>query len=277
MPPPHCPVFLDESAYGRFVAWPDKKGWNASTHLARLDFGLGDEPAYVKLMYLDHWPALANEAIGWQMAHACGIPAPERAAVLTANASHWRDWLGTLPAGCPNAGDIAAWCSSLCALDDHHSWIAMSEDSAAAALFKSTLGRKIAAFDTWLHNPDRHPNNLLRLGNGGWAVIDHEMIFNGLLGNWRKPERDFATAPYPLARLDALAKSGKLTHSEADRIRSDMIHHADAHIQSIARGLPYLSDTLETIEPPQSQKSVLPLIVDRAWPFWMRGTLGTPI
>lgn len=103
-----CPVFLDESAYGRFVSWPDSRGWNKSTHLAQIEFGQGEEPAYVKLIYLDHWPALANEAIGWHLAHACGIPAPERAAILTASADQWRAWLGKLPEDCPQEGDIAA-------------------------------------------------------------------------------------------------------------------------------------------------------------------------
>lgn len=269
-----CPVFLDESAYGRFVSWPDSRGWNKSTHLAQIEFGHGEEPAYVKLIYLDHWPALANEAIGWHLAHACGIPAPERAAILTTSADQWRAWLGKLPEDCPKEGDIAAWCGSLCATNEPHTWLSMSEDLAALALLKSSAGRKIAAFDTWLHNPDRHPNNLLRMGHNDWGVIDHELIFNGPLGNWRNAQRDFSAPPYLLAKLDALAKSERISGPENLRIRSDMINHADEHIQAIARCIPYLSETLEAIEPPQSQKSVLPLIVDRAWPFWMRNILG---
>lgn len=102
------PVFVDESAYSQYIARPDRAGWNSSTHLAKMDFGQGDEFAYVKLMFLDSFPGLSNEAIGWQLAHACGIPAPARAAVMVGSAAFWKDKLVQLPCGCPDDGDIAA-------------------------------------------------------------------------------------------------------------------------------------------------------------------------
>lgn len=265
------PVFLDESAYGRFTAWPENPGWNASTHLAKVNFGHGEEDAYVKLIYNDWYPGLANEAIGWQLAHACNIPAPARAAILVGTGDFWRNVLGTLPSDCPDEGDIAAWCVARCETLDQHTWVSLDEDTAAAALLKSPRGQQIAAFGTWLHHADQHWKNVLRLGDGEWAVIDHELIFNGILGNWRKPhdQRDYSTPPYLLATLYRLTENGRIGHKASSDIRSAMVHHAGRHIDAIARTLPYLADVLEQIEMAQTAKNVLPLIVDRAWNFWM--------
>lgn len=265
------PVFVDESAYTQYIARPESAGWNSSTHLAKMNFGQGDEFAYIKLMFLADFPDLSNEAIGWQLAHACGIPAPERAAIMIGSAEFWKEKLGELPHGCPTEGDIAAWCVARCNTLEQHTWLNMHNDQAAMALAKSPRGQQILAFYTWLHNADGNPRNLLRLGNGEWAVIDHEFLFNGVLGNWRKPpiKRDFSSPPYLLERLKALTDKGKISKKASADIRSAMVHHAADHQGAIARALPYLADTLDQIELPIHAKSVLPLIVDRAWNFWM--------
>jgi len=270
------PAFLDESAYGQFTAWPTSRGWNSSTHLARINFGHGDENAYVKLIFTDAFPALANEAIGWQLAHACNIPAASRAAIMIGSAEFWRETLGSLPSGCPTTGDIPAWCIASCATLDQHTWINMDNDAAVTMLLKCPRGQQIAAFGTWLHHPDQHPGNLLRIGSNDWAIIDHELLFNGVLGNWRKPpaRRDFSTPPFLLKHLDSLVARSRISHKVDSDIRSAMIHYASQHITAIGKAMPYLADVLEKVEPPATAKSVLPLIVDRAWNFWMPSTVN---
>jgi hypothetical protein len=270
-----CPVFLNESAYGRLVSLPENAGWNKSAHLAQIDFGQGEEPAYVKLITTPHWPALANEAIGWHLAHACGITAPARAAILTAPRTFWEDCVNVrLPEGSPDTEFVAAWCTSRCGDDDQQTWLSLDEDTAALALFKTSAGRRIAAFGIWLHHPDQHNLNLLRKGNGDWAVIDHEMLFNGLCGNWRNPNPIFEPPPYLLEKLRKLTRHGRINARKESNYRSEMIEHADQHTNAAARAMPYLSDTLEAIEPPQTARSALPLIVDRSWHFWMRHILN---
>lgn len=265
------PVFLNESAYGQFVSRPEHEGWNCSTHLARIDFGQGDEFAYIKLMYLEGVPGLANEAIGWQLAHAVGIPAPSRAAIMIGSADFWRQTLGKLPPDCPTDGDIAAWCVARCETVEQHTWLNLDNDAAATALAKSPRGQQILAFYTWLHNADGNPANLLRLGTDDWAVIDHEFLFNGVTGNWRKPPaaRRFNDPPYMLGRLKALTDKGRISKKANADIRSAIVHYSQAHQGAIGAAIPYVADTLEKIELPQHAKSVLPLIVDRAWNFWM--------
>lgn len=267
----HNPVFVDESAYSQYIARPERAGWNSSTHLAKMDFGQGDEFAYIKLMFLADFPDLSNEAIGWQLAHACGIPAPSRAAIMVGSAGFWTDKLGRLPEGCPNEGDIAAWCVARCETLEQHSWLNMHNDQAALTLAKSPRGQQILAFYTWLHNADSNPRNLLRLGNGEWAVIDHEFLFNGLLGNWRKPpeQRDFSTPPYVLDRLKALTDKGRISKKANSDIRSAMVHYANDHQTVVSQALPHVARTLEQIELPIYAKSALPLIVDRAGNSWM--------
>lgn len=242
-----------------------------------MDFGQGDEFAYIKLMFLSAVPDLSNEAIGWQLAHACGIPAPERAAVMVGSAGFWADKLGRLPEGCPNEGDIAAWCVARCETLEQHTWLNMHNDQAALALAKSPRGQQILAFYTWLHNADGNPRNLLRLSDGEWAVIDHEFLFNGVLGNWRKPpeQRDFSTPPYVLDRLKALTDKGRISKKANADIRSAMVHYANDHQDVISRALPHLARTLEQTELPMHAKSALPLIVDRAWNFWMPAMVNT--
>ena len=265
------PVFLDESAYGQFISRPDHQGWNCSTHLAKMDFGDGDEFAYIKLMFLDSAPGLSNEAIGWLLATALGIPAPSKAAIMVGTADFWRHKLGQLPAGCPEDGDIAAWCVASCATVGQHTWVNLDHDQAALAVARSPRGQQILAFYTWLHNADGNPANLLRLGHNDWAVIDHEFLFNGTEGNWRKAPKDrrFDTAPYLLGRLKALTEKGRISKAANADIRSAMVDHGLAHQDAIGRAIPYVADTLEKIEQPLHAKSALPLIVDRAWNFWM--------
>lgn len=239
--------------------------------MARVNFGNGDEKAYVKLIFTDAFPALANEAIGWQLAHACRIPAASRAAILVGSAEFWLSTLGSLPAGCPRTGDIPAWCVASCATLDQHTWINLDSDIAVTMLLKSPRGQQIAAFGTWLHHPDQHPGNLLRIGPNEWAVIDHELLFNGVLGDWRKPpqQRKFSPPPFLLQHLQKISTSGLISKKVDNDIRSAMIHHASQHIAAIGRAMPYIADVLEKVEPPATAKSVLPLIVDRAWNFWM--------
>lgn len=270
-PTAHNPAVLDEASYIQFVSYPESSGWNASTHLAKVDFGHGDEFAYIKLMFLDAIPSLANEAIGWTLARAVGIPVPSRTAIMIGSADFWRDKLGRLPPDCPTDGDIAAWCSTSCDCIEQHTWISLDNDQAAIKLAKSPRGQQILAFYTWLHNADGNPRNLLRLGDGDWAVIDHEFLFNGVLGNWRKPPqaRNFADPPYLLERIRKLTEEGKISKKANAEICSGMIHYGQLHQGAIAKTLPYLSDTLDKIELPAHARSALPLIVDRAWNFWM--------
>lgn len=273
-PSARCPVFLDETAYGRLVSRPDHPGWNPTTHLAEIDFGHGDEAAYIKLILTPHWPALANEAIGWHLAHACEIEAPERAAIITGSTDFWNSVLGSLPPGTPAQADISAWCVSSCATAGHETWVTLDEDTAALALLKTSAGQQIAAFDTWLLHPDRHPKNLLRTGPGRWAVIDHELILNGTIGHWRAPPPNLCGTAYLLARLQSLRSNGRISRAQMEQTCSGMVMYAERHIHAIATALPYLSDTLARIEPPESAKSVLPSLVDRAWNFWMPATVN---
>ena len=271
------PVFLDESAYGRLVSRPDSTGWNKSIHLAKVDFGQGEEDAYVKLIFTPHWPALANEAIGWMLAHACEIACPWRAGVIVASADFWITSLGGLPPNCPQDGDIAAWCTSRCDTEDQHSWLTLDNDEAVLSMLKAESGRQLAAFDTWLLNIDRNQGNAIRLANSRWAAIDHEMLFDGLAGNWRTYRSRLNGKSFWITRLEELRRNGRLSEHNDQQIRSAMIDFARAHLPAIATTLPYLAAVLEIIEQPASAKSVLPLIVDRAWNFWMPATVNKVI
>lgn len=266
---------LDQNAYGRLIAYPDHSGWNSSTHLARIDFGAGPEKSVVKICAAPWFPDLANEAIGWLLSQACAISGPKKAGILTAPAMFWQEILkDRYPDHAPKDGLVRAWCASFQPNLNDHAWVNLSDSEAAYAMFKTDSGVRIAAFDTWLCNADRHPHNVLRLSDGSWAVIDHELIFNGSLGNWRLPKPDLSSPGYMLSQLEKLENAGRIKGKTQSNIRSSMVDHANRHIRAAADALPYVAEALDRIEPPATAKNVLTLIVDRAWGFWMPRRLG---
>lgn len=267
---------LEESAYKRFAAPVRAKGWNASTHVAELDLGTGmPENACVKLLYHDTWPALANEAIGHILARAVGLPGPERAGILVMDAAVWQRNLGAIyPSDAPREGLVPAWCASLQDSLADAAWIALSEDAQIAALLRSDGGKHVAAFDFWLQNVDRNPFNVLRLPRGKWAVIDHELLFNGVLGDWRRGHIDCEPDCYLWSKARALLRAGRITQREFRLIVSAMVEFAQRHRRAADESHPEISRIVSLIEGTEAASNVLIFIVDRSFAYWMTRHTG---
>ena len=270
---------VTETAYKRFIGRLKSSGWNSSSHFAEIDFGEGRETSVVKLLYLDHlWPQAGNEAIGFVLAKVGELPAPEKAAILVADAAWLAGMMGSdYPDDAPHEGDVLAWCASLMPHLKNATWTEPEKDQVLLAALKSDCGPRIAAFDIWLCNADRNAGNLLRLPGGTWAVIDHEMIFmtKEVRGDWRAgPIDDLPGRSTLLDKARAFHAEGTLNDKQLSDIESRMIVFADAHAAIAAEAAPRLGPLLQHIYQESDPGNVLRFIQNRAPGTWMRDQLN---
>lgn len=268
---------ITENSYKRFIGCVESRGWNASTHLAEVDFGEGNEEAVVKVLTEDAtWPQTGNEAIGYVLAKVGEIPAPAKAAILVADAEALRARMGTAyPAHAPEEGDVLAWCASLLPHLKTATWADAEQDAVLLSVLCSEAGAQIAAFDTWLCNADRNAGNLLRLPGGKWAVIDHELICNGVLGDWRKGTIDHLPATSTLhSKAQQFHSAGRLTAKQLADLEARMLLAAEQHGAVATEAKPRLGYLLEQIYPDSTPENVLTFVTNRAAPPWMRDMLS---
>lgn len=270
---------VTETAYKRYIGRVSAPGWNSSSHFAEVDFGEGKESAVVKLLTFDGiWPQAGNEAIGFVLAKVGELPAPEKAAILVADAGWMAEKMGAdYPADAPVKGDVLAWCVSLMPHLKNATWTEPERDQVLLAALKSEGGAQIAAFDIWLCNADRNAGNLLRLAGGKWAVIDHEMIFMTQLvrGDWRAGPIDHLPAKSTLLdKARAFHASGTLSDKQLTDIESRMIVYADSHAAIAAEAAPRLAPLLQQIYEDSEPENVLRFITNRAPAEWMRDQLN---
>lgn len=201
--------FLAEARFVSFVRWLEGSGGVdgeagvEATLIATLRHPeAGDKPFYVKI-YPDEEGrsrGLANEITGYVLANRFGLPQPETACVIRAplknlqlaQAPRRHAWLRelartrqTYPAFCTQAMQAPTpW----------HHYGGKVTDALRNDLRKWPDAAKAMAFDEIITNLDRNLRNLLRVGAGQYALIDHGRLVTPT-GHWDVADLDPTLRP----------------------------------------------------------------------------------
>ncbi|RRD43517.1 hypothetical protein EII18_02940 [Comamonadaceae bacterium OH3737_COT-264] len=115
-----------------------------------------------------------NEATGWLLARACGLPVPDRAFFTTLALEELPVYTGCAPLPCDSQGRM------LCFATQDIGPTAVrglfSEDSLIQEQANWSRCNDTIAFDEAIANPDRHLFNLLRRRCNDFVLIDHGFL-----------------------------------------------------------------------------------------------------
>lgn len=128
---------------------------------------------------------LINEAVGWLLARACGLPVPPVAGYMLLEAEQLLDAHPDLDKHAASGGALA--------------WVCSTEPATVLRLTRSEAEQLVldeirewahapgtAALDEWIANADRHAGNLLRRAPKDFVLIDHDNALTGAhwLDDW---------------------------------------------------------------------------------------------
>ncbi len=171
---------LPDTAWLEFRGASAKKGQNKTPHQALVVDATGREHKCFVKASPDEYPMAFAEGLAWLLAEALDLPRPGFAALLVLPVQklklhmeldqYWMHKQGAL-----------AFCSST--VDGKHisslwQWLAKLRQAKA---FKHADLARIAAFDAWVDNQDRHTGNFLRTRGGEYVPIDNELVLYNLL------------------------------------------------------------------------------------------------
>ena len=133
------------------------------THGAKLACNaLGQTDAFVKYYVEGNRPSrgLVNEAVGYMLAKACGLPVPPLAFIVMVSGERLREAHPSLSASVSAAKSYQCWATS--AVDG--AVFKPNQSSVIAILKKWRLTPTMLAFDDWLLNTDRSTANIVLAG-----------------------------------------------------------------------------------------------------------------
>lgn len=219
---------------------PIGQGANKTTHTAVVRFGNdGHHLAVVKAFtYVDKgW---LNEALAWTMGRIVKLAQPPRAMLLVATLDELAQSKDPEIARAhaefaPMNAPVVLWCASrLDTKPPQHLSALHWED----VVLRGTAGQRLAAFDGWIGNADRHADNApYWMSRGVVAAIDHERL--AFAQDWRvtAPQHLDRTGQHPtklLHRFHAALKSKKFTSKQARDMISAMRMMSDDHAAQLA-------------------------------------------
>jgi hypothetical protein len=184
---------LGPNAYGGFMEMVGE-GQDAVTHKALVRFLDVDVAvdSYVKVYCTKAAPkGLVNELIGYSLAKWGGLLTAPRAAVLLLDAEQTTFLPPHVSPPLTEDGKVIAWCvQSLAGKTPKQSYILSTDKAAALKSIQQDFKKwkdlaAVASMDAWLLNEDRNLGNVVRLGEGQYAVIDHGWACTG--NSWSVP------------------------------------------------------------------------------------------
>lgn len=217
---------LPESAWREFRGAPKKPGQNPTTHQALIADQEGKEhKCYVKAAWHGS-PMPLTEALAWILAGALDLPRPEFAALLILPMPLLREHV-QLDDPQFQVPSTLAFCSST--IDGRHihgPWRWLTHLRTARAFQHKDVSR-IAAFDEWAQNQDRHLGNFLRRRGGGYVPIDNEYVLYGLLWDALLRSMGGGVAHQSVRQAArGVLNSGAYTRFEASMVLASMEHEA---------------------------------------------------
>ncbi|WP_367186566.1 HipA family kinase [Rhodoferax sp.] len=260
---------LPASAWREFRGTASPPGQNLTTHQALIAGPDGREhKCFVKAA--PHGNAMPfTEAIGWGVAEALDLPRPGFAAVLVLPVQklrqhmkldqHWLGYTHTL-----------AFCASTVTgrhIQSRWQWVSRVRKAKA---FKHPDLPRIAAFDTWVENQDRHTGNFLQTKDGDYVPIDNEFILYTLM--WAAN----ITVGHQSLRNEAHAL---LKVTGYKRFEGSMVLASKLHEAAFQKAAPALQQFIHAMHSDPAQgiavaTAILHFLEQRAHPDWLANELG---
>lgn len=261
---------LPETAWREFRSAPTTRGQNHTTHQAVIADANGQEHKCFVKASPPGYPMPLAEGLAWLVLDALGLPRPKFAALLILPVyklrtcmpldQHW--------AAVPHA---LAYCSST--VDGKHitspwKWLARIRTARA---FQHEDIAKIAAFDSWVENQDRHASNFIRTKSGDYVPIDNELILYTVL--WVAMGFTYTHHSLKDQALSLLKPPG-YTKFKVSMMLASKNHHAA--FTSVAPALQQLVHALvaDPVEATNATTAIVQFLGQRAHPDWLANQLG---
>jgi hypothetical protein len=261
---------LPDSAWREFRGAASPPGQNLTTHQALIAGPDGREhKCFVKAAPQGNAMPF-TEAIGWGVAEALDLPRPDFAAVLVLPVQKLRQhmkldqhWLGY--------SHTLAFCASTVAgkhIQSRWQWVGRIRKAKA---FKHPVVSRIAAFDSWVENQDRHTGNFLHTKDGDYVPIDNEFILYTLV--WAAAN---ITVQHQSLRDEARAV---LKAAGYNKFESSMVVASKSHEAAFQKAAPGLQQFIHAMHSDPSQgaaaaAAILQFLGQRAHPDWLANALG---
>lgn len=261
---------LPETAWREFRSAPKARGQNHTTHQALIVDAAGQEHKCFVKASPPAYPMAFAEGMAWLVADALNLPRPKFAALLVLPVQKLRQCM-PLDQHWHLIPHALAFCSST--VEGKHitspwSWLARLR---AAQAFKKQDVAKIAAFDHWVENQDRHTGNFLRTKAGDYIPIDNEFILYTLV--WAAS--GFSCEHKSLrAQAQALLKPVGYTNFEVS-----MMLASKEHQPAFLKATPALQQFIfamvaDPIRATETTSAILQFLGQRAHPDWLANELG---
>ena len=259
---------------------PIGQGVNKTTHTAVARFGNdGHHLAVVKAFtYADKgW---LNEAIAWTLGRVVKLAQPPRAMLLIATLdelaqSNDPEIVRAHAEFAPMNAPVVLWCASrLDTKPPQHLSAFHWED----VVLRGSAGQRLAAFDGWIGNADRHADNApYWVSRGVVAAIDHERL--AFAQDWRvaPPQHLDCTGHHPtklLHRFHAAIKSKKFTAKQTRDMTSAMRLMSDDHAAQLVACWGDIESGLLTSVDAAAQVNLRHFFDERASDFFICDRLG---
>jgi hypothetical protein len=261
---------LPESAWREFRSAPTTKGQNHTTHQALIADPSGHEHKCFVKASPPGYPMAFAEGLAWLVADALDLPRPQFAALLHLPIQKLRQCM-PLDQHWMKYPHALAFCSSTVEgkhITSRWNWLAALR---ASRSFKHPDMARIAAFDVWIENQDRHTGNFLRTKAGDYVPIDNELVLYTLL--W--VAHGFSYVHNSLRQqAKMLLKSPGYAKFEVS-----MILAAGQHEPAFLKVTPSLQWFVEAMvaDPVQGAAvatAILQFLEQRAHPDWLTNELG---
>lgn len=210
------------------------------------------------------------EGIAWLVADALNLPRPKFAALLFLPVQKLRQCM-PLDQHWHLVPHALAFCSST--VEGKHitspwQWLARLR---AAQAFKREDVAKIAAFDLWVENQDRHTGNFLRTRAGDYIPIDNEFILYTLI--W--VASGFSCEHKSLrAQAQALLKPAGCKKFEVSMMLASKEHYP-AFLKATPALLQFIfAIVADPVRATQTTTAILQFLGQRAHPDWLANELG---
>ncbi|TSP11294.1 HipA family kinase [Cupriavidus campinensis] len=261
---------LPDSAWREFRSAPANRGQNHTIHQALIVDHAGQEhKCFVKAAPQGN-PMAFTEGLAWLVADALELPRPKFAALILLPVQKLRQCM-PLDQHWMHYEHVLAFCSS--AVPGKHitsrwNWLAAFR---AARAFRHQDVARIAAFDAWVENQDRHTGNFLRNSAGDYIPIDNEFILYTLV--W--VASGINCAPNSLrAQAREMLKSAGYTKFEAA-----MVVASQQHEQAFLKVTPSLQQFITAMHADAAQgtaiaAAILQFLGQRAQSDWLANELG---
>jgi len=261
---------LPDTAWREFRSAPKARGQNHTTHQALIVDASGQEHKCFVKASPKGYPTPLAEGLAWLALDALGLPRPKFAALLMLPVHKLRT-LMPLDQHWTHIPYALAFCSST--VDGKHitspwRWLARLR---AAQAFKREDIAKIAAFDVWVENQDRHTSNFIRDKAGTYVPIDNELILYTLL--W--VAMGFSYTHHSLrVQAQALLKPVGYAKFEVAMMQASQEHHGAFVKVSPAFQQLVAALVADPVQATQATTAILKFLGERAQPEWIANELG---